>query len=217
MTTSQNQLLSINSSDDIIFHEVINMQHNLAVKLDEKYTYKDYMTWDDSEYWELIDGIAYQMAPPSTRHQDISRNISGEFYIYLKDKTCKVYTAPFGVRLPVENEHDEFIKNALLPDIVIVCDKNKIDDAGCRGTPDLIVEILSPSSSKRDLEDKLALYEKALVKEYWIVDPLNKFIQVYTLKENNLYEKAKVYSKDDKIKVSIFPDLEIDLETVFKE
>ncbi|MEQ8222023.1 MAG: Uma2 family endonuclease [Candidatus Eremiobacterota bacterium] len=193
------------------------MQHNLAMKLEERYTYKDYINWDDSEYWELIDGIAYQMAPPSTRHQEISGAIFNKFYNYLEDKTCKVYTAPFGVRLPVENEPDELIKNALLPDIVIVCDKNKIDEAGCRGTPDLIVEILSPSSSKRDLEDKLALYEKALVKEYWIVDPLNKFIQVYTLNENNLYGKAKVYSKDDRIKVSIFSDLEIDLTTVFKE
>jgi len=193
------------------------MQHNLALKLEERYTYKDYMTWNDNKYWELIDGIAYQMAPPSRKHQNVSGELFRQFANYLLDKTCEVHHQPFGVRLPLENEPDEYIKNAVLPDIVVVCDEKKLDDAGCRGGPDLIIEILSPSTGKRDLEDKFKLYEKAGVKEYWIVDPLNNFIRVYILGEKNRYGRGKIYAEGDKIKVSIFPDLEIDLDRVFKK
>jgi Uma2 family endonuclease len=190
------------------------MSHNLAMKIQEIYTYKDYMTWNDNHYWELIDGVAYQMAPPSRRHQDISGELHYQFKHYLRDKNCKVYHQPFGVRLPLENEPDEYIKNALLPDIAVVCDQKKLDDAGCRGAPDLIIEILSPSTSKKDLKDKRELYEKAGVKEYWIVDPYHNAVQIYILGENNSYGKSKVYSQNDKVKVGIFDDLEIDLERV---
>jgi Uma2 family endonuclease len=193
------------------------MQYNLAIKLEERYTYKDYMTWNDNQYWELIDGVAYQMAPPATRHQDISGELHRQFANYLLDKTCKVYHQPFGVRLPLENEPDEYIKNAILPDIVVVCEKSKIDEAGCRGTPDLIIEILSPSTSKRDQKDKLELYEKAGVKEYWIVDPYHNAVRVYIYGEYNKYGKSKVYFIEDNIKVGIFADLEIDLKLVFRE
>ena len=192
------------------------MSHNLALKLEEKYTYKDYINWDDSHYWELIDGVPYQMAPASTKHQRVSTKLLLQFGNYLEGKPCEVFHQPFGVRLPLEDEPDEFIKNAILPDIVVVCDKDKIDDAGYRGAPDLIVEILSPSTSKRDMDDKFKLYEKAGVKEYWIADPLHNFIKVYILGEDNTYGKSKVYFKGGKIKVSIFPELEIDLEKVFK-
>ena len=191
------------------------MHHNLAIKLEERYTYKDYITWNDDTYWELIDGIAYQMAPPKRKHQDISGVLHYIFYDYLKDKTCKVYHAPFGVRLPLENEPDEYVKDAVLPDIVIVCDEKKLDDAGCRGAPDFIVEILSPSTSKRDMEDKRDLYERAGVKEYWIIDPYHNNVQVYILMENKTYGKSKVYGAEDKIKVSIFQDMEVELETIF--
>jgi len=192
------------------------VESNLALKLEDRYTYKDYMTWNDNQYWELIDGIAYQMAPPTRKHQNISTNILGEFYLYLRGKNCEVHHQPFGVRLPLENESDDYITNAILPDIAVVCDKNKLDDAGCRGAPDLIVEILSPSTKKRDLKDKFKLYERAGVKEYWIVDPSNNYIQVYIL-ENNKYGKPEVYTEEDKIKVSIFPDLEIDLGLIFNQ
>jgi Uma2 family endonuclease len=192
------------------------MQHNLALKLEERYTYKDYMTWNDNKFWELIDGIAYQMAPPSRKHQLASGALFNKFYNYLEGKSCEVHHQPFGVRLPLEDEPDEYIKNAILPDIVVVCDEKKLDDTGCRGGPDLIIEILSPSTSKRDLEDKFKLYEKAGVKEYWIVDPVNNFIKVYVLGEDKSYGTGKTYFADDKIKVSIFPDLEVDLSLVFK-
>jgi Uma2 family endonuclease len=189
---------------------------NLALKSDERYTYKDYMTWNDNQYWELIDGIAYQMAPPTRKHQRISTELLRQFANYFLNKTCEVHHQPFGVRLPLENEPDEYITNAILPDIVVVCDKNKLDDAGCKGTPDLIVEILSPSTSKRDMKDKKRLYEKTGVKEYWIVDPYNNIIHIYKL-ENNKYGMSEIYTEEDKINVGIFPDLEINLSFVFKE
>ena len=192
------------------------MPHNLALKLEEKYTYKNYITWNDNKFWELIDGVAYQMAPPTRQHQDILTKLLLQFGNYLEDKTCKIFPAPFGVRLPLENEEDEYIKNAILPDIVVVCDEKKLDDAGCKGAPDLIIEILSPSTGKRDMEDKFKLYEKAGVKEYWIVDPVYSCIRVYILGENSKYGKSEIYFKGGNIKVGIFPDLEVDLEKVFK-
>jgi len=189
--------------------------HNLALKQDEKYNYGDYITWNDSEYWELIDGIPYNMAPPNRFHQEISGELFGIFHNYLKGKSCKVYAAPFGVRLPLADEEDKYIKNAVLPDIVIVCDKKKLDDAGCRGAPDLIVEILSPSTNKMDSKEKFLLYEKTGVKEYWIIDPYHKIVSVYTLGKDNLYGRPDMYTEEDKIKVGIFSDLEIELNTVF--
>ena len=192
------------------------MAHNLALKIDRKYTYKDYMTWNDDKFWELIDGIPYQMAPPSTKHQRVLGMLFNQFQNYLMGKKCEVFVAPFGVRLPLENEEDEYIKNAILPDIAVVCDKKNLDDAGYRGAPDLIIEILSPSTSKRDVKDKFKLYERAGVKDYWIVDPVHNFIKVYISGKDGTYGKSEVYFKGEKIKVGIFPDLEIDLETVFK-
>ena len=192
------------------------MSHNLALKIDERYTYKDYMTWNDNKFWELIDGVAYQMAPPVRKHQRILTELVRQFSNYLLDKACEVFPAPFGVRLPLENEEDEYIKNAILPDIVVVCDEKKLDDAGCRGAPDLIIEILSPSTSKRDLEDKFNLYEKAGVKEYWIADPYNDYLRVYILDKDGKYTESQIYFKDGKVKASIFPELEIDLGLVFK-
>ena len=192
------------------------MDGNLALKMHERYTYKDYMEWDDNEHWELIDGIAYQMTQPTSRHQKVSGALFYNFYGYLIDKTCEVYHQPFGVRLPIENEPDEFITNAVLPDIVVVCDKSKIEKFGYRGTPDLIIEILSPSTKRKDLKDKMKLYERAGVKEYWIVDPLNNTLYVYTL-QNNEYRKPHIYTEEDKVKVGIFPELEIDMAMVFRE
>jgi len=182
------------------------------------YTFADYMTWPDDELWEIIDGVPYNMAPPGTRHQRISGLIFTEFHVYLRGKTCEVFHPPFGVRFPKEDEPDEYIKDALLPDITVVCDKNKLDEKGCRGAPDLVVEILSPSTGKKDMKDKRQLYQRSAVKEYWVVDPVHNTIQVYKVNETGRYGFPEVYGKDDKIKVGIFNDeLEIDLTVVFAE
>lgn len=185
-------------------------------KENKKYTYKDYLSWPEDERWEIIDGNAYLMAPPSRIHQEILGAIFNQFYNYLNNKFCKVYSAPFGVRLPVGDEKsDEDIKTVVEPDIAVICDKSKLDDEGCKGAPDLIVEIVSPSSGRKDKLEKFNLYERTGVKEYWLVEPEEQIVMVFTL-ENGRYGRPQVYSKDDSIKVSIFDNLIIDLKKVFE-
>ena len=182
------------------------------------YTFADYMTWSEDELWEIIDGVPYNMAPPGTKHQRISRRLMTELDFYLKDKKCEAFAAPFGVRFPTEDEPDDFIKDALMPDITVVCDKKKLDDKGCRGAPDFIIEILSPSTAKRDLKAKRLLYQKSGVREYWVIDPLHNTIQVFKLNKDGRYDFPEIYAEDDIIKVGIFDnELEIYLEIIFAE
>ncbi|MBU0701840.1 Uma2 family endonuclease [bacterium] len=184
-------------------------------KEEEKYTYKDYLNWPDEERWELIDGIAYDMSPaPSVDHQDILGVLFTEFFVYLKGKPCKVFLAPLDVILPKDDEAEEDCQTVVQPDILVVCDRTKLDSKKCKGAPDLAIEILSPSTTKKDMTVKFSLYERVGVKEYWIVHPLDKTIFVYKL-EGNKYARAEMYSAEDKIKVGIFEDLEIDLAAVF--
>lgn len=187
-------------------------------KKDNKYTYGDYLKWNDDKRYELIDGEAYLMSPgPSRRHQEVSAYIFNKFYEYLSDKSCKAYYAPFDIRFPEGKEKDEDIKTVVQPDIVIVRDMGKLDKAGCKGTPDLVIEIVSPGSGKRDRRIKRDLYEKHGVKEFWLVDYQEEVVEVYLLNEDSIYEKSKVYAEKDKITVSIFPDLEIEVELMFRE
>jgi len=150
---------------------------------DHKFTYKEYCSWPDDERWELINGVAYDMSPaPSSKHQRISRILSTKIDNFLANKKCELFIAPFDVILPdfpIGNEDE--IDTIVQPDISVICDSKKIIDKGCLGAPDLVIEILSPSTSKKDLNEKFLLYEKHGVKEYWIVDPGNKYIQVFHL------------------------------------
>ncbi|WP_139902181.1 Uma2 family endonuclease [Clostridium thermarum] len=181
-----------------------------------KYTYKDYLNWPDAERWELIDGIPYDMSPaPTRKHQKISGELFAAIHNYLKGKTCEVYSAPFDVRLIIDNEEDEEITNVVQPDISVICDISKLDDRGCKGSPDLIIEIVAPSTLKKDLKEKFYLYEKARVKEYWIVYPDEKTIVLYRLNNTNKYGRPEVYSEEDTIKVGIFEALEINLNDIF--
>ncbi len=183
---------------------------------EQKYSYVDYLTWDENERWEILEGIPYMQAAPSRIHQEISMELATQFHTYLKGKTCRVFAAPFCVRLDVENNNED-IRNVVEPDITIVCDNAKLDERGCKGSPDMIVEILSPSTGKNDKLIKFNKYEKAGVREYWIVEPDQKLISVFLLQPNGRYGRPEVYSEENKIKVSIFQDLEIDLSTVFME
>ena len=127
----------------------------LALKQEERFTYGDYVTWDDDERWELIDGVPYNMSPaPRVRHQAISRELLAEFVLYLRGKSCQVFAAPFDVRLPESDERDDLVETVVQPDLSVICDRGKLDDAGCRGAPDLIVEILSPGTAHKDLKVK---------------------------------------------------------------
>lgn len=180
----------------------------------EKYSYVDYLDWDEGTRLEILDGTAYMQAAPSRIHQEVLMEISKQFAVYLTGKSCKVYPAPFCVRLDIEKNNKD-IKNVVEPDISIVCDKSKLDEKGCMGAPDMIVEILSPSTGKIDRLIKFNLYEKAGVREYWIVEPDQRIISVFTLQSNKRYGRPQIYSEEDKIKISIFSDFEIDLKTVF--
>lgn len=182
----------------------------------KKFTYSDYLKWDDGLRWELIEGVPYLMSPaPNREHQRILVQLLTQLNVYLQDKNCEVYPAPFEVRLPAEDEKDEDIITVVQPDITVICDRDKLDDRGCKGAPDLIIEILSPATAKKDLHEKFDLYEKHKVKEYWTVFPLDKVIDIYQLNDNGKYEKTGTYFKNDQIPVSLFADFSIELRRVF--
>jgi Uma2 family endonuclease len=182
------------------------------------YTYGDYLTWNDDQRYEIIDGVVYNMVPaPSRRHQGISMELGRQLSNYLLDKKCEVYVAPFDVRLPEGNEDNEDIMTVVQPDLVVVCDLDKLDERGCKGAPDLIIEIISPDSGGRDKKIKRDLYEKHGVKEFWLVNYDEKTVEVYLLNDNKQYDKSVIYTDEDILPVSIFNDLEIDLKLVFKK
>ena len=187
-------------------------------KENNSYTYKDYLEWPEDERWELIEGVAYNMTPsPSRSHQKISAALFNAIYQYLKGKNCEVYYAPFDVLLPEGDEENNKIKTVVQPDIVVICDPSKLEEKGCKGSPDLIMEILSPSTASIDYISKLNLYEKNQVSEYWIIHPMDKIVMVYRLLENGNYGRAEVYSEKDSVKVGIFDDFVIDLKEIFKD
>ncbi len=183
-----------------------------------QYTYGDYLNWSDEKKCELIDGQIYIMTPAPFRiHQKVSAELLRQIANYLFDKACEVYDAPFDVRLAKEEEKDEDIYTVVQPDIVVVCDEKKLDKRGCKGVPDLIIEIISPSSAGRDRKVKRDLYERHGVKEYWLVDYNEKTVEVYLLNEHNAYGKPAVYLEEDKVSLSILSDLELNLAHVFRE
>lgn len=181
------------------------------------YTYKDYMTWSYEERWELIQGYPYAMSPaPSTVHQTVSLELSTQIALYLRDKACRVFTAPFDVRLPDDkDEPDDKVDNVVQPDICVICDEHKIDDRGCRGAPDWIIEIVSPSSAAQDQIRKLALYERHGVKAYWIAHPIDRVVTIFHLEENASYGKPKFIETKGQLPVDKFHGLTIDWEIVF--
>jgi len=189
-----------------------------ATKRDARYTYADYLRWSDDERWELIDGVAYNMTPaPTRRHQKISGELFLQFGVFLQGKRCDVYHAPFDVRLPAPGETDETTGTVVQPDLVVICDASKLDDRGCMGAPDLVVEILSPATAAKDMKEKFLLYERVGVAEYWIVHPVEKVVSVYRRAPDGQYGRPAVYTAGDRIPVALLPELEIDLATVFGE
>ena len=183
-----------------------------AKKLQEKefYTYEDYLSWGEDFRCEIIDGVIYAMTPPLTIHQRILTRLLTKFYNFLEGKKCEVFPAPFGVRLHLPGERDTIVE----PDIVVVCDESKIDEKGCNGSPDLLVEIISPSDPSRDTFEKYQKYLKAKVKEYWIVDPKNKYINFCVL-DGDTYV-SKIYTQNETIESSVIKGLKVNLSDVFK-
>lgn len=180
-----------------------------------KYTYADYLTWPDDEKYEIIDGVPYMQAAPSWQHQSISAELVTQFSNCLKNKSCKVFHASFDLSIPNENEIEDETSTVVQPDLVVICDKNGLRGTGYYGVPPLIIEILSPSTARRDKLYKLNKYEASGVKEYWMIEPDVKLVSVFQLQENKKYSRPEIYTEEDSIEVSIFPDLIIDLKPVF--
>ena len=188
-----------------------------AVQERERLSYKDYCKWTDDGHWELIDGVEYDMSPaPSRIHQKLSGELFVRIYNALKDKQCDVYAAPFDVRLSDSAEpSDEEIFTVVQPDIVVVCNESKLDERGCLGAPDLVVEILSPYTAFKDLKIKRDLYEKYGVREYWLLHPTDKTIMVYCLREDKQYAKAEIYWAQDILESTVIEGLKVTLIDLF--
>jgi Uma2 family endonuclease len=175
----------------------------------EYYTYEDWLAWDEDVRAEIIDGELYMLAAPLQKHQEISFEISGQLRNFLKGKPCKAFHAPFGVRLSEEED------TVLEPDIIVVCDSGKLDGKVCNGAPDLVVEILSPSTARLDKALKFNKYQNAGVREYWIVDPDTETVQAFVLDNGRYYGTA--YVGDGVAPISVLPGCEIILKDVFAE
>ena len=179
----------------------------LARKLDERFTYGDYLTWDDGKRWEIIDGKVYAMSPaPSLKHQRISRKISALFENFFKGKSCEPFEAPTDVVF------DEF--NVVQPDLLVVCDRSKLTEANVQGAPDLVIEILSPSTTVKDRREKLALYERFGVMEYLLIHPVDETVERFVLR-NGRYDAPEVFGWSEVLSFTLFPDLTLNLWEIF--
>lgn len=182
--------------------------------LSKKYTYADYLTWWFEQRVELIRGQILKMSPaPSNSHQKVIGNLYGEMFSYLKYKKCQMRIAPFDVRLK-KTVDDTEVTTVVQPDICIICNPELLDERGCNGTPDMIIEILSESNRKHDLVTKFQLYEESGVNEYWIVYPLDSIVEVYLL-EAGKYKLDKKYIEDELVPVRTVDGLNIDLKDIF--
>ena len=177
---------------------------------DTKFTYADYLLWDDDVRRELIDGVPYLMAEPSWRHQEILGNLHMLFKAFLKGKMCKVFL-PIDVRLNADTLDDTVVQ----PDLVIICDQSILDVVCCKGVPDMVVEILSPSTSHYDKTLKFNTYLNAGIREYWIIDPVGKFLAVHILKDGNYITHA--YTSEENVPVHVLEGCIINLPEVFEE
>ena len=184
--------------------------------LNGTYTYADYVLWQFSERVELLRGRVSQMAAPSRKHQSINGNLYRIIANLLWKSPCKVYSAPFDVRLTRFNQlKNKDVTTVVQPDICVICDPAKLDDRGCIGAPDLVIEILSPGNSRTEMKDKFELYQEAGVLEYWVVSPIEKMVQVWKLNEQGIFVSLQPFFEGDILTTPIIPNLEIDLNDAF--
>ena len=182
------------------------------------HTYADYLTWSASHGDELIDGTAYVREPPSPSpsHQGMAGGIYRQVANALEGKPCRVYIAPFDIRLPKSNEEDDQIDTVVQPDVFIVCDLQKIDARGMRGAPDWLAEVLSPGTANHDKRVKLPVYERAGVREVWLVDPIKRTLTLYRL-EAGRYGRATLHELKGKTRITAVPGVIIDWNKVLAE
>jgi Uma2 family endonuclease len=178
------------------------------------YTYADYLLWQFSERVELLRGKIRLMSAPNRRHQGISGKIQYALTTALLKSPCKTYNAPFDVR-PTRTRNDKEVTTVVQPDLCVVCDPFKLDDRGCNGAPDLIIEILSPGNSRTEMRDKFELYQEAGVLEYWVVSPIEKNILVWKLNDQGFFIGMPPIVEGDRMTTPIIPNLEVDVTEVF--
>ena len=185
----------------------------------QRYSYADYLSWLDDRVREIINGVVRLMPyAATTTHARISLNIAYEFETHIRKRKgkCQVFVAPFDVRLPKNGETaDDKIDTVVQPDICVICDLSKIEERGCLGAPDLIVEVQSPSTSMYDLTKKFQAYEEAGVREYWVVFPKTNSIKIFRLQENGKYDKEEVFTLESTIHSKVLEGFELDLKEVF--
>ena len=181
-----------------------------------KYSYADYLTWDLDEMVELIKGKVFKAAAaPRRKHQEIAGKLFAKFHNFLENAACKVYIAPFDVRLPGRSKNNEDIYTVVQPDICVVCDPSKLDDAGCIGAPDLVVEILSPGNNEKDLKHKYVVYLESGVREYWVVHPEEQTLSVFILIEGD-YARSRYYVAGDVVSSKVVEGFKLDVEDLFR-
>lgn len=181
------------------------------------YSYADYLTWQFEERVELLKGKIFRMSPaPNVLHQSVLTQLQGRLFQLLTDKPCNLFSAPFDVRLydSKKSKRNEDVFTVVQPDLCVICDPNKLDEHGAIAAPELVIEILSPGNSKKEMKYKYDLYEEAGVMEYWIVDPVYKTVFVYVL-ENGKFVGQHPLIEDDKIVSRLFPELDFELKGVF--
>jgi len=194
----------------------------LSLDLNRQYTYADYLTWADNKMRELLNGFVRLMSPaPTLKHAVVLSKLGNHLFNFINrgKGNCQVFYAPFDVRFPKnsDNTADDKIFTVVQPDICVVCDPAKLDERGCLGAPDMVVEILSLSSQKYDLNEKFNIYEAGGVKEYWVVSPKEKGINVFILQDDGKYDAGTVYEGNTQVPVQTLCGLNISTEALFKD
>lgn len=185
--------------------------------INKVYSYADYFKWKFEERVELIRGYIFKMSPaPNVRHQQLSAEIGGQLWSFLRGKKCQVFTAPFDVRLPRKSNDDKEIITVVQPDICVICDPTKLDKRGCLGAPDIVVEILSPGNNTKELKNKYEVYEEAGIKEYWVVSPQDNTFFAYTL-INGRYQPSRIMVAGDVVTSTVLEGFSLDLTELFGE
>ena len=184
-------------------------------KKQQRYSYADYLSWDDDKRYEIIDGEVFDMTSPSVLHQSISGELFRQMANFFEDKPCRVFMAPLDVLLAKNASKSDEVFTVVQPDIMVVCDPKKIEERGIVGAPDLVIEIISPSTSSKDSIIKRRIYEQAGVKEFWLVHPVDRLTRVYKLGKDGLFGREDIYDDQAQIEIAQFAGLSIDCRRVF--
>jgi Uma2 family endonuclease len=189
----------------------------VALEATKHYTYADYLTWPDDVRYELVDGRPLLMSPaPTLTHQIIAGQVYRQLANQLEGHQCQALIAPLDVRLPKSNEDDDAVDTVVQPDVLVVCDPSKLSERGVRGAPDWILEVISPGNAAHDIVVKRQLYERAGVREYWLVHPLDRVLTVHRLGVEGLYGRPHLQTLEGRTDILVLPGVQIDWDALPK-